>query len=254
MAARVHVAGLHAARDGHALLQKPADDAVDGCHHGLARHGSADGAGLDLVADLDARGEGAVGRGAQDALTSVAADEAGDGRVGQGRAGVVDATQVVAAHGLHGGVHVHLGGEARAHADDHGGHAARGAEVALGQNGVNEDVRMQVGDAGGLRVRHDGHAGGLGGQARDLGVLAQDAADALDGGLAQADGLREADGAPDRRGLRQVAHHDLHAGAVEPESDAGCDVAGAADDDKHFFLPSPADVSVTRAYHVPYLP
>ena len=55
--------------------------------------------------------------------------------------------------------------------------------LRLARNGVNEDVRMQVQDAGGLRVRHDGHARGLGGQARDPGVLAQDAADALDGGL-----------------------------------------------------------------------
>ena len=103
----------------------------------------------------------------------------------------------MAAHGLHGSVDVHLGGKSRAHADDHGGHATRGAEVALGQNGVNEDVRMQVGDTGGLGIGHDGHAGGLGGQARDLGILAQDAANALDGGLPQADGLGEADGAPD---------------------------------------------------------
>ena len=52
--------------------------AADGAFHGLTVYGPGDITGLDLVTDVQYPGEDAVRRGAEHALTGVAADEAGD--------------------------------------------------------------------------------------------------------------------------------------------------------------------------------
>ena len=75
-------------------------------------------------------------RVAQHALAGVAADEAGDAGVGQRTAGVQRPAQRVAPHGLHHRVTVHPGSEARPHADDHRGIGDPGAQIPLGQDGV----------------------------------------------------------------------------------------------------------------------
>ena len=139
----------------------------------------------------------------------------------------------MAAHGLDGGVDVHRRGEARPHADDHGGHASRGAEVLFCEDRVDEDVGRELRGHSGLRVDDDGDVAGGHGRAHGSRVGAEHATDVLDGGLAQADGLAEADGAADGRGHGQVRHDDLHAAAVQAQRDAGGDVPRAANVNQH---------------------
>ena len=222
---------------GDAGLQQTAHNTVNCGTHGLAGHRGADVTGRDLRADLHAWLEDAIRRGAHHALARVAADEAGNRRVGDGRPLVVNAPQVVAAHRLHRGVAVLARGEAGTYANHSGRHVARGTEVALGENCVHQRVWRELAHAGGLGVNEHGDVSRRRGRARRCGVRAEHAAHALHACLSQTDGLREAHGAPDGRGLREVAHHDLHARAKEPQRDARRDVPRPANHDQHVRKP-----------------
>ena len=175
----------------------------------------------------------AGGRTVDDALLAKAGDDARDARVGRRQPVRDHATQKVPALRLDHGVAVDRRREARPHRDDGRGHVARGAEVSLGEDGVDDGRRLEliehlglgVDDHGDVAGAHDGER--LGGRSRAAG------ADALDLELTQTDGLAKRDGAPDAGRRRDIGHDDGDAGAHEPRRDTGGDIACTAYIDKH---------------------
>ena len=84
LATRVDVAGLHARRHLNALLEKAAQDTVDGASHGNAGHGRGNLAGTHDVANLEDRLKNAVCGSAQYAVRRMTGDDARDTGVGSG--------------------------------------------------------------------------------------------------------------------------------------------------------------------------
>ena len=207
--------------------------AADGAFHGLTVYGPGDVTGLDLVTDVQYPGEDTVRRGAEHALAGVAADEAGDVGVGQGAAFVDDAPQGVAAHGLHYRVAVLSGGEAGPDAYHHGGVGDAGAQIALGQYGVHQGIRVQLLTAQALRVGEDGYRTLRQQGQRLRRAVGADGPHALHCCLTVGDGRGEAHRPPYGGGAGQVGHDHLYPGAVQPQSDAGGNVACAAYQNKH---------------------
>ena len=81
LAARINVTGFHALMYGYASLQQTAQTAGDGGFHGFSRNVRDGVSRLDQIADLTARLEQAVCRGAQNALCRVAAYHTGNARI-----------------------------------------------------------------------------------------------------------------------------------------------------------------------------
>ncbi len=187
---------------------------------------------LHHVANREHRLERAVRRRAQHALARIAADVSRHASVGDGRPVVYHAPQVVAALRLYRGVAVAVGRragpKARPHAYHHGRHVARGAKVALCDNRVHHALRAQLRDACAVRVHEHGDRSRGGHASRLVRVRAQHAAHVLHRGLAQADGLAKAHGAPHGRGHGHVKHHHVRAAAVQPHGNARGKVSRAA--------------------------
>ena len=98
--------------------------------------------------------------------------------------------------------------EAGPDADDAGRVRDARAEILLGQNGVDNDIRAQGRAALRLRI---GQNGDLSRGQDDGGVLrcgAEAGRDVLDRHAAVDDGLRKADGPPDGGRLRKIRHDD----------------------------------------------
>ena len=182
-----------------------------------------------------------------DALPRIAADIAGHAGVGQGRAPVEDAAQVVPAHGLDDRVHVAPGGKAWAEGHGDGRHIAASAQVALGQDGVHDHRRAQRADAVAGLVHKERHLAGLPG-VRQVGLTVHAAADhALDLGGPVIDRLGQGSPAADGRGPGALGDGHVQAAVGQPHDGPGRKVARAAHNHKaghgRITLPAPASVS-----------
>ena len=91
LAARVHVAALHAGSHRDAVCQQSPQRAANRAAHGYAVDSAGDLSGGRLAADFQRAMEEAVRRGAQYPFPGKAADQAGDGGVGEGGAAVDNA-------------------------------------------------------------------------------------------------------------------------------------------------------------------
>ena len=149
----------------------------------------------------------------------------------------------MAAHGLHYRVAVLSGGEAGPDAYHHGGVGDAGAQIALGQYGVHQGIRVQLLTAQALRVGEDGYRTLRQQGQRLRRAVGADGPHALHGCLTVGDGGGEAHRPPYGGGAGQVGHDHLYPGAVQPQSDAGGNVACAAYQNKH---------SITSYFRYPY--
>ena len=101
--------------------------------------------------------EDAFPRCVDDPLCAVAADDAGDAGVRDGNALPDDASQTMAALGLHHEINVLPRSEARAEGDGQRGHIPRRAEISLRKDGVHDNGGPHLRDQLSLRVHHHRH-------------------------------------------------------------------------------------------------
>ena len=123
--------------------------------------------------------------------------------------------------------------EAGADADDDGRVADPHAEVALGENRVDERIRPQRFAAGACRIGEHGDLPRRENFLRLRGRCRRARRHVLDRGRAQHKRLREADRAADGRGLFEVGHHHVQPRAVQPQGDAGGEIPRAANQNSH---------------------
>ena len=135
------------------------------------------------------------------------------------------------------------GGEAGPDAYHHGGVGDAGAQIALVQYGVHQGIRVQLLTAQALRVGEDGYRTLRQQGQRLRRTVGADGPHILYHRFAVGDGGGEAHRPPYGGGAGQVGHDHLHPGAVQPQSDAGGNVACAAYQNQH---------SITSYFRYPY--
>ena len=228
LAARINVTGFHALMYGYASLQQTAQTAADGGFHGFSRNVRDGVSRLDQIADLTARLEQAVCRGAQNALCRVAAYHTGNARIRQRRTRIQHPSECMPAHGLNRRVTVHAGRKARTDRNDDRRIRDVRTEVFLRQNRVHQGIRVQFLHAACRRIgQHSNDA--LFGQCCRFGcAIGSVCMHALNDCFAQSNRFRKAYRAADRRWLRQICQHQTNACAVQPQGNPRGNVSRTA--------------------------
>ena len=237
-AAGVDVSAFHALRHGEPSLQQAPQAAVNGAEHGNAVHDCRHFALFHKPTYLHFRLKYALRRRTKHPLGAVAADDAGNACIGNRRAAVQHPAQSMPSHGLHGGVAIFPGREARADTDDHRGIVKGSAQIALGQNGVHHRRRPQRRQHCALRIRQHGNYAGGGKSQRILRRSSPNSLHILYPHPTQTDSLRKANRAADGGGLRQIRHNDAISRTVQTQGDACCNVPRSANENCHFSLPA----------------
>ena len=155
LATRVDVAGLHARRHLNALLEKAAQDTIDGAGHGNAGHGCGNLAGAHDVANLEDWFKDAVCGGAQHTVRRMTGNDAGDTGVGSGRAIPDDLAEEMPSISLDDRIAILARIKARANANDIRSHGPFRTEVLLGEDGIDDNLRLQFRNALTLGVDED---------------------------------------------------------------------------------------------------
>ena len=202
---------LAALSDMYAATQHAADRAA---YFRLDRMAVDGGYGLlagDCRADVADDAEDAVPVCVEDPLAGVSADFSGNTCIGAGAACMDEPAQVVAPGGLDHHMYIAAGKKAGTEADGERGHRPVGAEVLLGEDGIDDGKGAKQTNGCGLGVHQQG----------DLPALP--------------DGIHrfgEGDRAPDGQRRSGLQSQQSETGAVQSVDGAAGDITGAADDDK----------------------
>ena len=156
----------------------------------------------------------------------------GDAGVFFGAAAEDDPTEVMAAPGFDDGMDVLSGGEAGAERNGDRSHGAMGAEVALGEDRIDDGQRAKLRNARSIGIDQQGKGMGAQQGERVFKAFRPRAGDAFDGLHAGIDGLAE--GYVSADGGRHAGFKDQHgeAAPIQLVDRAGCQVAAAAHDDQ----------------------
>ena len=180
--------------------------------------------------------EDAFPRCVDDPLCAVAADDAGDAGVRDGDALPDDASQTMAALGLHHEINVLPRSESRAEGNGQRGHIPRRAEISLRKDGVHDNGGPHLRDQRSLRVHHHRH---IAAAPDDHGLVQR----LHEGGthpfydrLALIDGLAYRDLTADGGGLFRFQHEHLQPRRPQPVDGAGGKVAAAPHKDDFITL------------------
>lgn len=129
------------------------------------------------------------------------------------------------------------GGKAGADGDHHRGIGHGSSQIAFCQNRVHHPVGVQLPDTGAFRIGQHGDPALLRKSQRFLRGMSQNGFRIFHCAAAAPDCLGKADRSPDGGRLGQVGQDQAIAGAVKPQGDAGGNVPGSPNNDKHSVTP-----------------